>query len=653
MKNLKEYSLTNLRMIGVEQVTNAKSGHPGMVMSAAPLVHELYLNHFNAVPSNPKWINRDRLILSAGHGSALLYSLLHIAGFNIKKSDLMKFRTLDSLTPGHPESHLTDGVDASTGPLGQGFAMAVGSAMAEKHLAAKYNKPGLPLFDHHTYVICGDGDLQEGIVSETMQIAGLQKLEKLIVLYDSNDVQLDTKVNKVQKIDLKKWCEAQNWNYIFVKDGFNLESVDKAIADAKKSNKPTLVECKTIIGFGHEKQGTPAMHGAPFSEEAVQSLREKFNYKEEPFTVNVDVKKMWEENFNKRGETAFEKWSKIELEYKEKFSKEYKEIFEHKTVKVDEFKELKHSNKEATRTSSGKVLKKLQELTGNMLGGCADLSSATKAQGFMGEFNSETPTGNNILFGVREFGMAAITNGIQEHGGLKAFDSTFLVFSDYMRNAIRLGAIAKLPAMHILTHDSIAVGFDGPTHEPVEHLASLRAMPNLFNFRPADMNETIGSYVAAYNLTENPSTLIFCRQDLKQLEGSSAESVAKGGYIVYETKGKKPDLIFISTGSEVELTIETAKLMETEKKSVRVVSMPCVELFESQDVKYQESILPVKHDKYIVVEAGSSFGWHKFTGRNGLMITVNTFGKSADGAIVLADYGFEPSKIVSRIKNWK
>lgn len=653
MKNLKEYSLTNLRMIGIEQITNAKSGHPGMVMSAAPLAHELYLNHFNAVPTNPKWINRDRFILSAGHGSALLYSLLHMSGFNIKQSDLMKFRSLDSLTPGHPESHLTDGVDASTGPLGQGFAMAVGSAIAEKHLAAKYNKPGLPLFDHHTYVICGDADLEEGITSEAMQIAGVQKLDKLIVLYDSNDVQLDTAVAKVQRLDLKKWCEAQNWDYILVKDGFNLEAVDQAITAAKKTDKPTLVECKTIIGFGHEKQGTPAMHGSPFSEEAVQGLRKKFDYKEAPFTVNPDVKKMWQENFNKRGEEAFAKWSKIESEYKTKFAKEYKEIFEPITVKIEDFNELKHSNKEATRNSNGKVLKKLQELTGNMLGGCADLTSATKVQGFMGEFNNETPTGNNILFGVREFAMGAIANGIQEHGGLRAFDSTFLVFTDYMRNAIRLGAIAKLPVMHIMTHDSIAVGFDGPTHEPIEHLASLRAMPNLYNFRPADMNETIGSYVTAYNLKETPSNLIFCRQDLKQLEGSSAEKTAKGGYVVYETKGKAPELIFISTGSEVELAIETAQLMEAEGKSVRVVSMPCVELFEAQDAKYQESILPIKHDKYIVVEAAAQYGWHKFTGRNGLMITVDTFGKSADGGAVLKDFGFEASKIVSRIKNWK
>ncbi|WP_338983788.1 transketolase [Spiroplasma endosymbiont of Othius punctulatus] len=653
MKNLKEYSLTNLRMIGIEQITNAKSGHPGMVMSAAPLAHELYLNHFNASITNPKWINRDRFILSAGHGSALLYSLLHISGFDIKKDDLMKFRSLNSLTPGHPESHMTTGVDASTGPLGQGFAMAVGSAIAEKHLAAKYNKPGLPLFDHNTYVICGDADLEEGITSEAMQIAGVQKLDKLIVLYDSNDIQLDTPVDKVQKLDLKKWCEAQNWDYIFVKDGFNLESVDKAIAQAKLNKKPTLIECKTIIGFGHEKQGTPAMHGAPFSPEAVQGLRDKFEYKEEPFTVNGDVKKLWQDNFNKRGDEALNKWLKIESEFKTKFPVEWKEIFETKTVKAEDFKELLHTNKEATRISNGKVLKKLQELTNNMLGGCADLTAATKVQGFMGEFNNETPSGNNILFGVREFAMAAISNGIQEHGGLRSFDSTFLVFSDYMRNAIRLGAISELPVLHILTHDSIAVGFDGPTHEPVEHLASLRAMPNLYNFRPADMKETIGSYVAAFNLKKTPATLSFCRQDLTQLENSCWDESQKGGYVVYETKGKKADYIFIASGSEVELAIESAKLMEADKKSVRVVSMPCVELFEAQDVKYQESILPSTHNKYIVVEAGSSFGWHKFTGRNGLMITVDQFGKSADGAVVLNDFGFEANKIVARIKNWK
>ncbi|WP_026389631.1 transketolase [[Acholeplasma] multilocale] len=648
MKNVKNKSLTNLRLLGIQQIVKAQTGHPGMVMSAAPLMHEVYLNHINSDVTNPNWINRDRFVLSAGHGSALMYSQLHIAGFDLPMSALEDFRQLNSITPGHPELGVTPGVDVSTGPLGQGFAMGVGLALAEKHLAGKYNKPGLELFNHKTYVLCGDADLEEGVTQEAMQLAGLWKLDKLVVLYDSNDIQLDTRVDLVQNPKFGPWFDSFHWNYIKVENGFDLDAVNAAIEEANKSDKPTIIECKTIIGYGHDKQGTPAMHGAPFSKEDLVKLNDKFGWDEPEFTVNKEVKEMWNDIFVKRGQEAFANWSNIEKQYKSEYPELWKEIFEVKEVQTEDFRDLLHDKKEATRISSSNVLKRLQTLTNNMFGGSADLASATKVQGFQGTFSPETPDGNNVLFGVREFAMGAISNGTQIHGGLRGFNSTFLVFSDYMKNAVRLAALQEIPTMFIYTHDSIAVGFDGPTHEPIEQLVGFRATPNLYNWRPADIKETIGAYVKAYNSHETPSTFSFCRQDVPVQEETCWTKTQMGGYTVVEAEGNM-DAIIIATGSELELAVDSAKALKEQGINVRVVSMPCTELFDEQSKEYQESVLPSSFDKIAVIEAGSGLGWYKYTGRNGLMFTVEKFGKSGDGAEVLSDFGFNLENVVSKM----
>ncbi|ATZ17133.1 transketolase [Williamsoniiplasma luminosum] len=649
IKKIKEKSLTNLRILGIEQIANVNLGHPGIVMSAAPLIHEIYLNYIQSDVDNPQWINRDRFVLSAGHGSALLYSMLHIAGFDIKVSELKNFRTLNSITPGHPELGVTPGVDVSTGPLGQGFAMGVGLALAEKHLAAKYNQQDLNLINHKTFVLCGDGDLQEGVAQEAIQLAGVWKLNKLVVLYDSNSVQLDTEVKLVQQTKTKEWIESLNWNYIKVENGFDLDAVNAAIEKANHFDKPTLIECKTIIGYGHEKQGTPAMHGNPFSKDDLTKLRDKFNWHEPDFSVNPDVKELWSNHFIKRGKEAYKNWLLLEEQYKAKHPELWKELFVEKEIKVEAFEDLLHDKKEATRLSSSKALKRLQELTNNMIGGSADLVAATKVEGNNGTFSDQNPKGNNMLFGVREFAMGAISNGVQIHGGLRSFNSTFLVFSDYQKNSVRMAALQEIPTMFIYTHDSIAAGFDGPTHQPVEQLAGFRATPNLYNFRPADMKETIGAYVKAHKIKNSPSTLIFCRQDINQLEGTCWNRTKLGGYVILENK-QKLDVIILATGSEVELAVESANKLIEKGFGVRVVSMPCIELFDEQPEAYKESIIPSDFENIVAIEAGASSMWYKYVGKKGLLFTVGKFGKSGDGGLLLKENGFEVNNIFQKIE---
>ncbi|AVN64374.1 MULTISPECIES: transketolase [Mesoplasma] len=650
MKTIEQKSIDSIRLLGIEQIVNAKSGHPGMVMSAAPGLHELYMNHLKINVKDPKWINRDRFVLSAGHGSALLYSILYAAGFNIKIEDLKNFRKIHSITPGHPEIDVTEGIDVSTGPLGQGFAMGVGLAIAEKHLSAKYNKKENKIIDHKTYILCGDADLQEGVTQEAIQLAGVMKLNKLIVLYDSNDVQLDTKVNNVQIANYKEWLNSMNWNYIKVEDGFNPEKINSAINLAKTSDKPTLIELKTIIGYGHDNQGTPAMHGNPFSNEDLFKIKSKFEI-EQDFDLNEDVKEFWKEKLNLRTDKEYSEWCNQKDKYLINYPDDWKELNNIKDLKLDDFKELLHNEREATRISSFKTLTKMQNLSDHLIGGSADLSAATKVFGIHGDFSNENPLGNNIQFGVREFAMSCISNGIQLHSNLKAFNSTFLVFSDYMKNGIRLSAIQKLPTLYVFTHDSLAVGFDGPTHEPIEQLAGLRATPNLYNFRPADMKETIGAYVYAYNQKKAPSTLNFCRQDVSQLKNTCWEKTQKGAYTVSNNE-EDFDIILIATGSEVSLALEVSELLKNDDIIAKVVSMPCMELFDEQDEEYKESIIPSNFENVCIIEAGASFGWHKYSGKKGKLFTVDIFGHSGNGEDVMKTFGFEKESIRLELKKY-
>lgn len=650
MKNVNEKSLTNLRMLGLDQIVNSATGHPGMVLSAAPLMHEIYLNHIFSDVDNYEWINRDRFILSAGHGSALLYSQLYLAGYKIEISDLKNFRQIGSITPGHPELHVTPGVDASTGPLGQGFAMSVGVAMAEKHLAAKYNLGKYKVFDHFTYVICGDADLEEGVCQEAIQIAGVNQLEKLIVLYDSNDIQLDTKVDKVQTKKFKKYFESNNWEYILIENGNDLVAINDAINKAKKSNKPSLIECKTIIGMGHPKQGEPAMHGNAFTVEEMEIVKKFHNWENKPFTVLTEVQELWNKKFVTRGKNKYDEWNTMINKYKNEYPDKFNEIFGESKLENNDFKELLHDNKEATRNSSQKVFKKIQKIQKNLFGGSADLVAATKIQGFDGDFTGKTPAGNNILFGVREFAMGAIVNGISLYGCLKGFGSTFVVFSDYLKNSLRMAALQEISSLFLLTHDSIAAGYDGPTHQPIEQLIGFRATPNLLTFRPADMKETIGSYTYAYNQTNRPSILLFCRQDVPQYKNTCWNKTQQGAYIILQEEiNIKMDAIIIATGSEVEYAINFAN---ESQKNIRVVSMPCTELFDEQSEEYKNSIIPDNFEKIITIEASSELGWHKYAGKKGLIISANKFGASGHGDDVLNIQGFSKEKINKTINEY-
>ncbi|ARU91700.1 transketolase [Spiroplasma clarkii] len=651
MTDLIKKSITNLRILGVEQIHNSKTRHPGMVMSAAPLMHTVYLNHLNIDVTDPLWVNRDRFVLSAGHGSALLYAQLVMAGFDIPMKELKNFRQINSLTPGHPEFGVTPGVDVSTGPLGQGIGMGVGLAAAEKHLSQKYNQGDLKIIDHYTYVICGDADLEEGVAHEAMQLAGVWKLNKLIVLYDSNDIQLDSAVTSVQFNKFKQVFEGYDWNYLKVEDGNDVKAIDAAIKKAKQQDKPTIIECKTLIGEGHKKSGTPAMHGEPWNDEAMKDVYSYYNWSYEKFTVLDEVKQLWKKNSIDRGSKNKISWNKIKDEYKNKFPQFYQELFEKHTIKQEQFKDLLHEKSEPTRASGGEVLKKMHQLVPNLFGGSADLIAATKVQGYFGDFSSSNPQGNNILFGVREFGMGAIINGIALHSNLKPFGATFLVFSDYMKNAIRLSALQKVAPIYVLTHDSIAAGYDGPTHQPIEQLVGLRATPNLTVLRPADLKETIGAYTYAYNSTSTPTAIILCRQNVGPYQETCWTKTLNGAYVVGGEDSSQPlDGIIIATVSELAYALYAKSKITN--KNLRVVSMPSVELFNQQPQEYQEQIIPKNFENIITIEASSELGWHKFAGKKGLVISADKFGDSGFGDDVLAKQGFENEQILKNIKTY-
>lgn len=656
---MSQQSVNAIKVLGVDAINKAKSGHPGVVMGAAPMAYSLFAKHLRVNPKKTDWINRDRFVLSAGHGSMLLYSLLHLSGFeDVSLEEVKNFRQWGSKTPGHPEFGHTKGVDATTGPLGQGISTAVGMALAERYLAAKYNKEGYELFDHYTYVICGDGDIMEGVASEAASFAAVQKLNKLVVLYDSNDICLDGETRDAFSENVRNRYEAYGWNTILVEDGADVEAVNVAIEKAKQSDKPTLIEVKTIIGAGSpNKQGTNGVHGAPLGEEETALFRKEIGWNYEPFEIPEEVYADFKVNVADRGETANNEWEKLYNEYKEKFPElaaELEEVLSREDIKhlsKESFSFKNVGEAQATRNSSQDAINSIAKVLPTFFGGSADLSHSNmtfiKGEGLQDDAHR---TERNIQFGVREFAMATVLNGMMLHGGVRVFGGTFFVFSDYLKAALRLSALQNLPVTYVFTHDSIAVGEDGPTHEPIEHLASLRTIPNTYVFRPADATETQAAWYLAQNVNDKPTSIVLTRQNLPVLENSSFEKVAKGAYVVYETSSDF-DTILIATGSEVALAVSVAQESEKEGMKVRVVSMPSIELFEEQTSEYKEALLPRSIRRRVSLEMGNTALWYKYVGLDGLAIGINKFGASAPANKVIEEYGFSVEKVVARIKN--
>ena len=641
-------TVNTMRMLSVDAIEKANSGHPGITLGAAPMAYALWQYHLKFNPKDAAFFDRDRFILSAGHGSMLNYALLHLYGFDLDIEDIKNFRQFGSKTPGHPERGVTEGVEISTGPLGQGIANAVGMAIAEAHLSAKYNKGGYKIVDHYTYAICGDGCMMEGIEAEAASLAGTLKLNKLIVLYDDNNITIEGSTSLAFSEDVKKRHEAQGWFVIDVKDGLNPEAVRKAIKKAKaQTEKPSLIVCHTVIGYGSPAQGTAAVHGAPLGEANVAALRKALNYEYAPFEVDKSVYAHCKRAAT-RGKNAEREWKKLFHEYSEKYPDLAKEFLSETSGKLKDlkgYKELYEFEKDdATRGAGGVVLNKIAKILPEVMGGSADLGPSNKTT-LKGEsdFSAENYAGRNMHFGIREHAMGAICNGMAAHGGILPYCSTFFVFSDYMKNGMRMSAIMNLNVTYILTHDSIGVGEDGCTHQPVEQLAALRAMPNMTVFRPCDGRETAAAYITAFS-TPGATSIILTRQKLPSFEGTG-EAALKGGYILKDSVKKTPDVILIASGSEVQYCMEAQKLLFTKGVDARVVSMPCQEIFDKQTSKYRESVLPKSVRARVCVEAGSTISWYKYAGLDGKVIGIDEFGRSAPAAELFEFYGFTAANV--------
>ncbi|MBN9652940.1 transketolase [Halobacillus sp. GSS1] len=661
--SLEQTSINTIRTLTIDAVEKANSGHPGMPMGAAPMAYTLWTQFMDHNPKNSNWFDRDRFVLSAGHGSMLLYSLLHLSGYNVTMDDLKSFRQWDSKTPGHPEFGHTDGVEATTGPLGQGIAMATGMAMAEAHLSAKYNREGYNVVDHYTYTICGDGDLMEGVSQESASLAGHLGLGKLIVLYDSNDISLDGDLDRSFSESVEKRYEAYGWQVIRVEDGTNTEEVAKALEKAKaNTDQPTMIEVKTVIGYGSpNKSGKSASHGAPLGEEEVTAAKQFYEWEHEPFHVPEEVYQDFKDKVQQNGQDKEESWNNLLAQYKEAHP-ELAEEFERAirgelpegwdqslpTYQVGE-------DSPATRAASGDAINALSQAIPNFFGGSADLAGSNKtAVKDEEDFSRNNYAGRNIWFGVREFAMAAALNGMGLHGGLKVYAGTFFVFSDYLRPAVRLSALQNLPVNYVFTHDSVAVGEDGPTHEPVEQLASLRAMPNLSVLRPADGNETNAAWRLALESEATPTALVLTRQGLPTLKGTEEhayEGMKKGAYILSDSDKEEPDAILLASGSEVQLIVEAQAELKKNGYDVRVVSVPSFDRFEAQPKEYKEQVLPSSVRKRLAVEMGASFGWDRYVGLDGSVIGIDKFGASAPGNTVIENYGFTVENVVKHAEN--
>ena len=655
MSNL---SVNAIRFLGVDAIEKSKSGHPGVVMGAAPMAYSLFTKQMRINPEQPNWINRDRFILSAGHGSMLLYALLHLSGFkDVSIEEIKNFRQWGSKTPGHPEYGHTAGVDTTTGPLGQGISTATGFAQAERFLAAKYNREGYNIFDHYTYVICGDGDLMEGVSGEAASYAGLQKLDKLIVLYDSNNICLDGGTEDAFTENVRERYDAYGWHTALIEDGTDVDAINAAVEEAKKSGKPSLIEVKTVIGYGSpNKQGTNATHGAPLGAEETQATRENLGWDYAPFEVPEEVYADFKTNVAERGEAAYDAWVKLVEDYKQAYpelAEEVSAILAGKDpveIKPEDFPALEAGFSQATRNSSQDALNVAASVMPNFLGGSADLAHSNmtyiKEDGLQ---DSTHPLNRNIQFGGREFAMGTILNGLSAHGGLRVYGGTFFVFSDYVKAAMRLSALQGLPVTYVFTHDSIAVGEDGPTHEPIEHLAGLRAMPNLNVFRPADARETQAAWYLALKSQSTPSALVLTRQNLTVEEGTDFDKVAKGAYVVYESAADF-DTILLASGSEVNLAVKAAKVLAEEGAKVRVVSVPSTDLFDAQDAAYKEEILPSNIRRRVAVEMAATQSWYKYVGLDGAVIGIDKFGASAPAQTVIDNYGFTVENVVNVVK---
>lgn len=654
--DISQLSIATIRSLGIDTINKAKSGHPGMVLGSAPALYTLFDKELNIYHNNSSWINRDRFVLASGHASALLYCLLHLSGFDVTIEDLKNFRQLQSPTPGHPEFALTHGVDASSGPLGQGIPMATGMAMAEKFLATKFNKENYDIIDHYTYVLCGDGDMQEGVTYEAASIAGHLSLGKLIVLYDANQVTLDGPLSMSFSENVKKRYEACGWQVLEVKDGNDIDSIHKAIKKGKRELfKPTLIIVNTIIGFGSKNEGTNKVHGAPLGEEDGKYAKLSYGFDHEDFYVPDEVYDHFKKKSIKRGKTKYNRWNKLVKEYEEKYPQEAKQLFDaiagHYSLDISEIiKKYQTGYNDATRNTSLELIQEVAKQNPTFMSGTADLASSTKTE-IKGEksFSVENYDGRNLVFGIREFAMVAIMNGMTLHKGIKISAGGFLVFSDYFKGAIRMSCLMKLPIILPLSHDSIAVGEDGPTHQPIEQLTMLRSLPNIRVFRPADARETAASWKFAVESTENPTALILTRQNVETLADSSVEGVKRGAYIIGKEK-EHLDAIIIATGSEVNLAMQAKAVLYEKGIDVRVVSMPCMELFDMQDNEYKESILPNSMRKRLSIEMGSEYGWYKYVGLDGLTMSINEFGQSAPAHHVIEYFGFNVDNVVKNIE---
>lgn len=654
MNHIDNLSINAIRVLSADAIQKAKSGHPGLPLGAAPIAYELWAHHMNHNPANPDWRNRDRFILSGGHGSMLLYSLLYLYRYgDMTLDDLKEFRQLDSKTPGHPEYRHTVGVEATTGPLGAGMGMAVGMAIAEKHLASVFNKEGYPVIDHYTYALGGDGCMMEGISSEAFSLAGTLGLSKLIILYDSNNISIEGSTDIAFTEDVQKRMESFGFQTLEVADGNDIDAVGKAIEEAKADTEhPSFITIHTEIGYGcPNKQGKASAHGEPLGEENVKEMKETLGWtSQEPFYVPDEVYAHYKELRDALAEKE-EEWNKMYAEYCEKFP-EMKELMEQyfecdcEAILEDNEEFWKRGEKpEATRAISGRILNTIKDSVPNLMGGSADLAPSNKTYlNDKGDFSADCPSGRNMHFGVRELAMGAIGNGMMLHGGLHSYVATFFVFSDYIKPMARLSSIMKVPMTYVYSHDSIGVGEDGPTHEPIEQLAMFRAMPNFHVFRPCDAVETEAAWYSALTSKETPTAIVLTRQNLAPMAGSSKDAL-KGGYILEDCEGT-PDMILIATGSEVELAAGAKSVLEEKGKKVRLVSMPCVDIFEEQTDEYKERVLPKDVTKRVSVEALSTFGWDRYVGPEGKAIGMTTFGASGPYKTLFEFFGFTVDAIV-------
>lgn len=654
--DISNLSIATIRSLGIDTINKANSGHPGMVLGSAPALYTLFNKELNIYNKEAEWINRDRFVLASGHASALLYSMLHLTGFDVTIDDLKNFRQLNSRTPGHPEIEMTHGVDASSGPLGQGIPMAAGMAMAEKFLASQYNKENFDIIDHYTYVLCGDGDMQEGVTYEAASLAGHLSLGKLIVLYDANKVTLDGPLSMSFSENVKKRYEACNWQVLEVKDGNDINEIHKAIKKGKKEQfKPTLIIVNTVIGFGSANQGTNKVHGAPLGKEDGKNAKLSYGFDHDEFYVPEEVYEDFKKKTIKRGKSKFNKWNKLFNEYKEQYPTEAKQLEDaiagKYSLNIDELlKNYPVGHNDATRNTSLEVIQEVAKQNPTFLSGTADLASSTKTKiKDEDDFSVENYNGRNLVFGIREFVMVAIMNGMTLHKGVKVSAGGFLVFSDYFKAAVRMACLMKLPIILPLSHDSIAVGEDGPTHQPIEQFAMLRSIPNMHVIRPGDAVEMAAAWKLAIESTENPTALILTRQNVETMENSSVEGVSKGAYVIGKEENHL-DAIIIASGSEVNLAMKAKKVLLEKGIDVRVVSMPCQEFFDQQDEQYKEAVLPNAMRKRLSVEMASSFGWHKYVGLDGITMSINEFGKSAPAQDVIQSYGFTVDGVVENIK---